>query len=74
MASYGITPDTVEWDRTASGALSFGKDVMIAITEGTEAKEVGKALALLQGQRPLAQQVLECLYSDNMVHTDITGV
>ena len=74
MASYGITPDTVEWDRTASGALSFGKDVMLAITEGTEAEEVGKALALLQGQRPLAQQALECLYSDNMVHTDITGV
>lgn len=74
MASYGITPETVEWERTASGALSFGKDVMLAITEGTGAEEVGKALALLQGQRPLAQQALEYVHSDNKVHPDITGV
>ena len=74
MASYGITPDTVEWDRTASGALSFGKDVMIAITKGTAAESVGQAIAALQGDRGLPQQVLDYLAGDGLIHPCIESL
>ena len=74
LADYGITPDTVEWDRTASGALSFGKDVMIAITKGTAAESVGQAIAALQGDRGLPQQVLDYLAGDGLIHPCIESL
>ena len=74
LADYGITPDTVEWDRTASGALSFGKDVMIAITKGTAAESVGQAIAALQGDRGLPQQVLDYLAGDGLIHPRIESL
>ena len=74
MASYGITPDTVEWERTASGALSFGKDVMLAITKGTAAESVGQAIAALQGDRGLPQQVLDYLAGDGLIHPRIESL
>ena len=74
LADYGITPGTVEWDRTASGALSFGKDVMIAITKGTAAESVGQAIAALQGDRGLPQQVLDYLAGDGLIHPRIESL
>ena len=74
LADYGITPDTVEWERTASGALSFGKDVMLAITKGTAAESVGQAIAALQGDRGLPQQVLDYLAGDGLIHPRIESL
>ena len=74
LASYGITPETSDWPKTEKGALSFGREAMLSLTEGTDAEEVGNALATLQGQRPLAQQTLEYTHMDGKVHPDVNGV
>lgn len=74
LADYGITPETVDWTRTAGGALSFGKDVMTSITEGTEAEQVGRAIATLQGDRGLPEQVRECLANDGLIHPQIESL
>lgn len=72
LESYGITPDdNPAWTRTASGAPSFSGDTMVAVTEGTEAEELGRALATLQGQRSLAQLALESVYEDGKAHPSI---
>lgn len=71
LKSYGITPTSPKWTRTASGAPSFSGDTMIAVTEGTEAEEFGQALATLQGQRSLAQLALESVYEDGKAHPSI---
>lgn len=71
--SFGIVPeDNDTWTRTASGAPSFSGDTMVAISEGTEAEELGRALATLQGQRSLAQLALESTYEDGRIHPEIT--
>lgn len=72
MKDFGITPDMEAWERTASGAPSFGGKVMLAISEGTEAESLGRALATLQGQRSLAQLALDSTHPDGKVHPSIT--
>src|SRR5699024_7046858 len=42
LASYEITPEHEEWERTATGNPSFSGDVMLAVTKGTDAEELGK--------------------------------
>lgn len=70
--SFGIVPEGNDtWARTAGGAPSFGGEVMLAISEGTEAEELGRALATLQGQRSLAQLALESTYEDGRIHPEI---
>jgi DNA polymerase-1 len=72
LATFGImTEDNELWTRTASGAPSFSGDTMIAITEGTEADDFGKALATLQGQRSLAQLALDSVLEDGKAHPSI---
>lgn len=71
LKDYGITPDSVLWDETTSGAPSFSGDTMVAVTEGTEAEEFGRALATLQGQRSLAQLALESVHEDGKAHPSI---
>ena len=72
LDTFGIRPEGNDsWTRTASGAPSFSGDTMIAVTEGTEAEELGRALATLQGQRSLAALALESTYEDGRVHPDI---
>lgn len=72
LASYGImTEDNPKWDRTASGAPSFSGDVMLAITEETEAEPLGQALATLLGQRSLAQLALDSVLEDGKAHPSI---
>lgn len=71
LKSFGITPAHKKWAKTASGAPSFGGEVMLAITEGTEAERLGQGLATLQGQRSLAQLALESVYPDGKAHPSI---
>src|SRR5690606_29159761 len=63
LDTFGIHPEgNTEWTRTASGAPSFSGDTLKAVTGGTEAEELGQALATLQGQRSLAQLALDSTY------------
>lgn len=76
LTDYGITE--ADWPRTAAtvahptGQLRFGGKVILALTEGTKAEEIGAALAELQGQRSLAQLALDSTHSDGFVHPSIT--
>lgn len=75
MDSFGIVyEDNPTWTKTASGAPSFSGDTMKAITEGTEAEELGQALAELQGQRSLAQLALDSVHADGRAHPEITSL
>jgi DNA polymerase-1 len=75
LADAGITLAThPDWTRTDTGNLSLGGDALIELTQGTEAEELGEALAELQGQRPLAQQALDNLKSDGRVHHEISAL
>lgn len=76
LADAGITPATHgdEWAKTDKGNLSLGGDALIELTEDTPAAELGKTLAVLMGQRPLAQQALDNMKADGRVHPGITGL
>ena len=75
LADVGITPKTrPDWTKTATGNPSLSGDTLVALTEGTEAEELGQALAMLGGMRPLAEQVLTYLKGDNRLHCDIDGI
>ena len=73
LADFGITPETrPDWTPTATGNPSLGGKVLLELTQGTAAEDLGAALAELMGQRPLAQQALDYVYGDGCVHPDIT--
>lgn len=74
LADNGITPKTVNWPLTATGNPSLGGDALIALTKGTPVEALGSSLALLQGQRPLAEQALRYLSSDGRVHPSIDAL
>jgi len=80
LADYGITPETVEWPRTApgkkfpNGTPSQGGQVLLDLTAGTPAEDLGVALAELKGQRSLAQLALDSMKNDGMAHPDITAL
>ena len=70
--TFGIHPEkNPTWERTASGAPSFAGATMVAVSEGTPAEELGRALATLQGQRSLAALALDSTYEDGRIHPDI---
>lgn len=71
LKMYGITPKNPAWTKTAKGAPSFSGDTMKAVTEGTEAEKLGESLAILQGQRSLAQLALESVKEDGKAHPSI---
>lgn len=73
LADFGISPDlNPEWPKTATGNPSLGGKELISLTEGTDAEDLGSALAELGGMRPLAQQALDYLQPDGAVHPDIS--
>lgn len=73
LSDFGISPETVpDWPKTDTGNPSLGGDALIALTAGTPAEDLGRALAELKGQRPLAQQALDYVQSDGHVHPSIT--
>lgn len=75
LAEHDITPETVKnWTKTATGNYSLGGDVVKEITAGTDAEELGEALAELMGQRSLAELALESVKPDGKVHPDITSL
>lgn len=75
LADAGITPESrPDWAKTATGNPSLGGDVLIELTQGTDAEELGQALAELGGQRPLAQQALDNTHSDGYVHHDVAAL
>ena len=71
LADYGITPKHPDWVKTANGAPSFGGEVLKSITADTEAQKLGESLALLMGQRSLAQLALDSVKEDGKAHPDI---
>lgn len=72
LADNGITKAShPHWQKTDTGNLSLGGDALIELTVGTAVEELGESLAELQGQRPLAQQVLNHLHPDGRVHHQI---
>lgn len=74
LADNGITPETVEWPKTATGNPSLGGDALVSLTEGTPVEALGESLAALQGQRPLAAQALAYLSADGRVHPSISAL
>lgn len=75
LADHGITPETKpDWKRTPAGALSLAGDVLIELTQGTEAEELGQSLAQVMGQRSLPQLALDCVQPDGKVHPEISAL
>jgi DNA polymerase I len=73
LEDHGISPSTVDnWERTATGNLSLGGEVLVNLTKGTPAEDIGLALAELKGQRSLAQLALDSTYPDGFAHPSIT--
>ena len=73
LADCSITEITrPDWPRTAKGQLSLGGGALIDLTQGTEAEELGRAVAELKGQRSLAQLALDSMHPDGFVHPSIT--
>lgn len=77
LESFGVTEKTrPDWERTATGNLSLGGQVMIELTEGlsVEAEKFGRSLATLMGQRSLAQLALDSVWEDGKAHPEITAL
>lgn len=73
LADVDITEGTrPTWPRTGTGAVSLGGEVLLELTAGTPAQDLGEALATLMGQRSLAQLALDSCYPDGFAHPDIT--
>lgn len=72
--SYGLTPDTVDWETTKTGAVSLGGKVLVEVAKGTEAEPLADALAQLMGQRTLPQLALDSQWEDGYVHPQITSL
>ena len=76
LSDNGITLFTrPNWKRSEkTGVPSLGGEVLVQITEGTDAEELGTMLAQLMGQRPLAQQALDYCAKDGRVHCSYSGL
>lgn len=76
LAKGGITPRSMgsKWPKTKTGNPSLSGDALVELTAGTELESLGQTLAVIQGQRTLAQQALECLHTDGKVHPDIDAL
>lgn len=75
LAEYGITEKSrPDWPRTPTGSLKLGGDDLKALAEGSEAEEFAASLAVLKGQRSLAQLTLDSMHPDGRVHPDITSL
>lgn len=75
LEDNGITLETrPDWERTATGNLSLGGDVIKELTAETPAEELGESLAELMGQRSLSQLTLDSVQPDGRVHPSITSL
>jgi DNA polymerase-1 len=75
LADQGITPETrPDWKKTTTGNISLGGEVLIELTTGTDAEDLGHALAEVMGQRTLSQLALDSVQPDGKVHPEITSL
>lgn len=74
LADYGITPKTVDWPRTPTGALKLGGEDLKLLVEGTDAEEFVDAIAELKGMRSIPQLVLDTMKADGRVHPEISSL
>lgn len=74
LESFGITPDHPKWDKTETGNPSYGGEVMVAVTEGTDAEPLGRAISTLQSQRSLAHLALQSTWEDGYAHPSMTAL
>lgn len=77
LEGFGITEESCpDWERTETGNLSLGGQVMIDLTEGVseEAEKFGRGLATLMGQRSLAELALDSAWEDGKAHPEITAL
>lgn len=77
LEDFGITEKTrPDWERTATGNLSLGGDAVKDLCAGVsdEAEEFAEQLAILKGQRTLAQLTLDETKEDGRVHPRITAL
>jgi DNA polymerase-1 len=73
LADYDITEGTrPTWPRTPGGDLQLGGQVLLSLTAGTKAEQLGESLATLMGQRSLAQLALDSTYPDGFAHPEIS--
>lgn len=73
LADAGVTEVTrPDWPRTPKGALQLGGEILVDLTKGTPAEDLGVALAELKGQRSLAQLALDSQHDDGFAHPRIT--
>ena len=77
LEDFGITEkSSPDWERTATGNLSLGgyavKDLCAGVSD--EAEEFAEQLAILKGQRTLAQLTLDETKEDGRVHPRITAL
>ena len=72
LKSYGLDVHHKSWPKTPKGAPQLGGKILIEMTEGTDAEEMGAMLAELKGQRSLAQLALDSTFSDGRVHPEVT--
>ncbi|QDK01334.1 DNA polymerase I [Microbacterium phage WaterT] len=74
LADYGITPKTLDWPRTPTGALKLGGEDLKLLAEGTDAEEFVDAIAELKGMRSIPQLVLDNMKADGRVHPKISSL
>jgi len=76
LADYGITPETVDWPRTPTGALKLGGEELMMLVEGVsdEAEEFVQAIAELKGMRGIPQLVLDTMKADGRVHPKVSSL
>lgn len=76
LADYGITPQTVDWPRTPTGALKLGGEELMMLVEGIsdEAEEFVQAIAELKGMRGIPQLVLDTMKADGRVHPKVSSL
>ena len=72
LKDFGISEEG--WPRTPTGALQLGGQVLIDLTVGTEAEEIGQALAELKGQRSLSQLTIDSMKETGKVHPQINSL
>ena len=63
-----------KWPKTAKGARSYSGDALKAICEGTPLEATAARLAVVMGQRTLADQLLQYTHADGRIHPDIDAL
>lgn len=74
LATFGISPRaSKDWPKSEkTNEPGLGGKVLLEHTAGTDAEDLGIALAELQGQRSLAQLALDSQWPDGKAHPEVT--